>query len=222
MIDFSNYQFDISMIHNNSNFLKYAKSIQDKRDEDNTIMGKYKLYSFNINEEYLSFKQNFIDKFNIMAKDNSSDEIKAKEIDKIFENFGYYIPLKIYIGGLFLKNSSEKTIGGLSASLIGLNKKMDFNEELKFKSKVEFSSDSEITKIFINENTIIIGGDTTEKDLEKWTKSIEISNSNVIEYTNIIEAKNILPNELKQKLKIPLQLVEEKYLARKEYIQIIK
>ena len=38
----------------------------------------------------------------------------------------------------------------------------------------------------------------------------------------MIEAKNILPNELKQKLKIPLRLVEEKYLARKKYIQIIK
>ena len=58
--------------------------------------------------------------------------------------------------------------------------------------------------------------------MEKWTKSVEIFNSNVIECTNIIEAKNILPNEIKQKLKIPLQLVEEKYLARKKYIQIIK
>ena len=222
MIDFSNYQFDISVIHNNANFVKNAKSIQNKRDEDNTIMGKYKLYSFNINEEDLSFKKNFIDKFNIIVNDNSSDEIKAKEIDKIFENFGYYIPLKIYIGGLFLNNYNKKTIGGLRASLIGLNKKMDLNEKLELKSKVELSSENEITQIFINENTKIIGGDKTEKDLEKWTKSVEIFNSNVIECTNIIEAKNILPNEIKQKLKIPLQLVEEKYLARKKYIQIIK
>jgi len=28
MIDFSNYKYDISVIHNNSNFLKNAKSIQ--------------------------------------------------------------------------------------------------------------------------------------------------------------------------------------------------
>lgn len=44
----------------------------------------------------------------------------------------------------------------------------------------------------------------------------------MIECTNIIEAKNILTNELKLKLKIPLQIVEQKYLARKKYIQIIK
>ena len=60
MIDFSNYQFDISVIHNNVNFVKNAKSIQNKRDEDNTIMGKYKLYSFNINEEDLSFKKKIL------------------------------------------------------------------------------------------------------------------------------------------------------------------
>ena len=225
MIDFSNYQFDISVIHNNANFLKNVKNKQKKMNKDNTIIGKYKLYSFNINEEDLSFKKNFIDKFNIIANDNSSDKDKAKEIDEIFETYGYYIPLKIYIGGLFLNNYNKENIRGLRDSLFHLNKKLEYNqnkEELQFKSEVDFSSDNEITKIFINENTKIIGGDRTEKNLEKWTKSVNIFNSNVIEYTNMIEAKNILPIELKQKLKIPLQLVEEKYLARKKYIQIIK
>jgi len=223
MIDFSNYQFDISVIHNSSNFLKNANSIQEKRNKTkNIIMGKYKLYSFNINEEDLSFKKNFIDKFNIIANDSSSDKIKAKEIDEIFEIYGYYIPLKIYIGGLFSNDYNKESIRGLRDSLFHLNKKMEYKEEIQFKSDVDFSSDNEITKIFINENTKIIGGDRTKKDLEKWTKSVEISNSNVIEYTNMIEAKNILPNDLKQKLKIPLRLVEEKYLSRKKYIQIIK
>jgi len=222
MIDFSNYKFDISVIHNNSNFLKNAKSIQKEYNEDNAIIGKYKLYSFNINEDDLSFKKNFIDKFNIIANDNSSDKIKAKEIDEIFQKCGYYIPLKIYIGGLILNNYNKETVSGLKDSLIHLNKKMEYNKELQFKSEVEFSSDNEITQFFNNENTKIIGGDKAEKNLEKWTKSVKIFNSNVIEYTKIIEAKNILPNELKQKLKIPLQLFEEKYLARKKYIEIIK
>ena len=130
--------------------------------------------------------------------------------------------MKIYIGGLFSNDYNKESIRGLRDSLFHLNKKMEYKEEIQFKSDVDFSSDNEITKIFINENTKIIGGDRTKKDLEKWTKSVEISNSNVIEYTNMIEAKNILPNDLKQKLKIPLRLVEEKYLSRKKYIQIIK
>ena len=66
---------------------------------------------------------------------------------------------------------------------------MEYNKELQFKSEVEFSSDNEITQIFNNENTKIIGGDKAEKNLEKWTKSIKIFNSNVIEYTKIIELK---------------------------------
>ena len=170
MIDFSNYQFDISVIHNNANFLKNVKNKQKKMNKDNTIIGKYKLYSFNINEEDLSFKKNFIDKFNIIANDNSSDKDKAKEIDEIFETYGYYIPLKIYIGGLFLNNYNKENIRGLRDSLFHLNKKLEYNqnkEELQFKSEVDFSSDNEITKIFINENTKIIGGDRTEKNLEK-------------------------------------------------------
>lgn len=223
MIDFSNFQFDISVIHNTTNFLKKAKSIQKMSYKNNIILGKYKLYSFNINEGDLSFKEHFIDKFNNIANDNSSDKIKAKEIDEIFESQGYYIPLKIYIGGLFLNKYNKENIRGLRDSLIGLNKKMGFNnEKIEIKDDIEISSGKEISQIFINENTQIIGGDKTEKNFEKWIKSVKIFNSNLIECTNIIEAKNILPNNLKQKLKIPLQLVEQKYLARKKYYQNIK
>ena len=178
---------------------------------------------FNINEGDLSFKKHFIDKFNNIANDNSSDKIKAKEIDEIFESQGYYIPLKIYIGGLFLNKYNKQNIRGLRDSLIGLNKRMGFNnDDITIKDNLEISSGKDISQIFINENTQIIGGDKTEKNFEKWTKSVKIFNSNLIECTNIIEAKNILPNDLKQKLKIPLQLVEQKYLARKKYYQNIK
>lgn len=222
-IDFSNYQFDISVIHNNANFLKKTKSNQKTSYKNNSIIGKYKLYSFNINEGDLSFNQYFIDKFNNIANDISSDTIKAKEIDEIFENQGYYIPLKIYIGGLFINKYNKENIRGIRDSLISLNKKLGYNQyEVEFKDSIEISSENKINQIFINENTQIIGGDRTEKNFDKWIKSIKIFNSNLIECTNIIEAKNILPNDLKQKLKVPLQLVEQKYLSRKKYVEIIK
>ena len=122
--------------------------------------------------------------------------MKAKEIDEIFENQGYYIPLKIYLGGIFI------------------------NRYKLFKEDINLSGE-DIRKIFINENTQIIGGEKSEKNFELWTQSIQISNSNIIECSNIIEAKNILPNQLKEKLKKPLQLVEEKYLKRTKYIEYI-
>lgn len=125
LIDFSNFQYDISSIHNKSNFLKKAKAVQKKTHKNHIIIGKYKLYSFNINEGDLSYKKHFLDKFENIVNSNSSDTIKAKEIDEIFENQGYYIPLKIYIGGLFLNRYNKENIRGLRDSLIGLNKKFN-------------------------------------------------------------------------------------------------
>ena len=209
LIDFSNFHFDISVIHNNISFSAKAKNLNS--ENNNSLIGKYKLYSFNINEGDLSFNSHFLKKFEDIANNNSSDQIKAKEIEEIFENQGYFIPLKIYIGGLFYNNIYKKNTFGLYKS---------FSFKIEEEKSLDFSKE-EIKQIFLNENTKIIGGEKNEKNYEKWTESVKISNSNIIECTNIIEAKSILPNDLKNKLKKPLQLVEEKYLKRKKFFQII-
>lgn len=222
VIDFSNFQFDISVLHNNVNFASKAKNMEKISEKNHLLIGKYKLYSFNINEGDLSFNSHFLKKFEIIANDHSSDKMKAKEIDEIFESQGYFIPLKIYIGGLFINRYNKKNIRSLRESLIELTKNMTLVEdEFKLKDGLDYSSGRDVNQIFLNENTQIIGGDKNEKNFEKWTKSVKIFNSHIIECTNIIEAKNILPNELKNKLKIPLQIIEEKYLKRRKYYQII-
>ena len=93
------------------------------------------------------------------------------------------------------------------------------NKELNFGGNLNISNGREINQIFLNENTQIIGGDKTERNFEKWINNVKIFNSNIIECTNIIEAKNILPIELKNKLKIPLKIIEKKYFLRKKYFQ---
>ena len=222
VIDFSNFQFDISVLHNNVNFSSKAKNIEKESVKNHLLIGKYKLYSFNINEGDLSFNSYFIKKFETIANDDSSDKMKAKEIDEIFQSQGYYIPLKIYIGGLFINRYNKKNIRSIRDSLIKLNKNMTLVEdEFLLKDGLDFSSGKEVNQIFLSENTQIIGGDKNEKNFEKWTKSVKIYNSQIIECTNIIEAKNILPNDLKDKLKKPLQCIEVKYLKRRKYYQII-
>ena len=220
MIDFSNFQFDISVLHNSLNFEKKTKDIKINSGKSNLLLGKYKLYSFNIYEGDLSFKSHFIKKFEDIANDESSDKNKVKEIDEIFESQGYYIPLKIYIGGLFLNRYNKENIRGLRDSLRSLSLNSAFeNKELNFGGNLNISNGREINQIFLNENTQIIGGDKTERNFEKWTETVKIFNSNIIECTNIIEAKNILPIELKNKLKIPLKIIEKKYFLRKKYFQ---
>ena len=222
VIDFSNFQFDISVLHNNVNFSSKTKNIEKVSAKNHLLIGKYKLYSFNINEGDLSFNSYFIKKFETIANDDSSDKMKAKEIDEIFQSQGYYIPLKIYIGGLFINRYNKKNIRSIRDSLIKLNKNMNLVEdEFLLKDGLDFSSEKEVNQIFLSENTQIIGGDKNEKNFENWIKSVKIYNSQIIECTNIIEAKNILPNDLKDKLKKPLQCIEVKYLKRRKYYQII-
>ena len=117
IIDFSNFQFDISVVHNNINFSSKAKNMEKISEHNNLLIGKYKLYSFNINEGDLSFNPYFIQKFESIANDSSSDQIKAKEIDEIFESQGYFIPLKIYIGGLFINRYNKKNMKSLKETI---------------------------------------------------------------------------------------------------------
>lgn len=145
--------------------------------------------------------QLFLKKFEEIANNSSSDQMKAKEIDEIFENQGYYIPLKIYIGGIIINRYNDK------------------NYKL-FKEDINLSGE-DIRKIFINENTQIIGGEKVKKILNFGNKVYKFLILIIIECSNIIEAKNILPNQLKEKLKKPLQLVKEKYLKRTKYIEYI-
>ena len=201
VIDFSNFQFDISVLHNNINFSAKAKNMEKTTEKNNLLIGKYKLYSFNINEGDLSFNSHFIKKFETIANDNSSDKMKAKELDEIFESQGYYIPLK-YIVGLFINRYNKINIRNIRESLIRLNKnKTLIDEEIYLKEGFDSSYGKDVSKIFLNEDTQIIGGDKNQKDFEKWTKSVQIYNSHIIECTNIIEAKNILTNDLKERLK---------------------
>ena len=94
--------------------------------------------------------QLFLKKFEEIANNSSSDQMKAKEIDEIFENQGYYIPLKIYIGGIIINRYNDK------------------NYKL-FKEDINLSGE-DIRKIFINENTQIIGGEKVKKILNFGNK----------------------------------------------------
>ena len=120
-------------------------------------------------------------KFETIANAHSTDKIKAKEIDEIFESQGYYIPLKIYIGGLFINRYNKKNIRSVRDSLIKLNKNMTLvGDQFYLKNGLDYSSGEEVNQIFIRENTKIIGGDKNEKNFEKWAKSIRIFNSHII------------------------------------------
>ena len=166
------------------------------RSTERVFVGKYKLYSFNVEEEYLSFSKYYIDKFQDVANNNSSDEEKSKELEKIFSSTGYFIPKKIYIGGMlislennFSKSKAKKNINFLDMSL---------NASISMEnSNLSARDNSKFNEIINSSSTKIIGG-VRSNNFENWIKSINLTNASIIECSNIISAKTILDKDLKK------------------------
>ena len=193
-------------------FSSELKNISCEKNSFTYQITKYKLLSININEEDLSFSEKYINEFNEISKCEESDEEKANKIEKIFKRTGFFIPLKIYLGGIFsYKNENSKTVEKQekknSMNLIDLCVNLTNNF---------FSGNKNSYN-----NIKIIGGDVNNYDKEKWIKTINLENSNVIEYSNLISSQNILSLDLRNKLKKPLQMIEEKYEMRKLYFEQI-
>ena len=207
---------DISL-YGTLKFDAYINRNEEGSSSKKIYVGEYKLYSFNIKEEDLSFSKYYIDKFQQIANSCLSDEEKAtKLVEEIFNSIGYYIPKKIYIGGMlisrekkFSKSKSLNCKGSLDISV----KTIQLNQN-------SFSSDEnyKINKIFNSQSTQIIGGDHSAKTFDDWINSINLENSAIIECCNIITAKNLLDNDLKKQLETPLKLIDEKYTRRKNYL----
>ena len=193
-------------------FSSELKNISCEKNSFTYQITKYKLLSININEEDLSFSEKYINEFNEISKCEESDEEKANKIEKIFKRTGFFIPLKIYLGGIFsYKNENSKTV-----------EKQEKKNSMNFVDLcVNFANNFFAGNKNSYNNIKIIGGDVNNYDKEKWIKTINLENSNVIEYSNLISSQNILSLELRNKLKKPLQMIEEKYEKRKLYFEQI-
>ena len=193
-------------------FSSELKNISCEKNSFTYQITKYKLLSININEEDLSFSEKYINEFNEISKCAESDEEKANKIEKIFKRTGFFIPLKIYLGGIFsYKNENSKTVEKQEKK-----NSMDF-----FDLCVNLTNNFFFGNKNSYNNIKIIGGDVNNYDKEKWIKTINLENSNVIEYSNLISSQNILSLDLRNKLKKPLQMIEEKYEMRKLYFEQI-
>lgn len=124
---------------------------------------------------------------------------------------------------MLIKNQdkTKKDIISETNKLLGLDISID--KSIKIDAKAGFSRDkkSELNRIFSIDKTEIRGGNHTAKSFEEWIKSINLSNSQIVECTNIIKAKTILEYNLRKKLEIPLKIIEDKYLRKKNILNIL-
>lgn len=191
------------------------------KEEKKMLLGIYKLMSINIEQKDLKFSEYYLKKFKNIADEKTSNENKVNELDNLFQKIGLVIPRKIYIGGLYIKKSSELDI----KKYFNNEKEYNLSKELKI-GKIGGNYKRCSAKIFNqigrNDNTQIIGGDISKNLYDEWKDSINLNNSAIIEYANLIEARDLLDDELQRKLKIPFKLLIDKRKNSKLYLKEIE
>ena len=79
-----------------------------------------------------------------------------------------------------------------------------------------------LNEFYSNSKKIIIGGDLKKDNFEDWKLSINEKNAEIINYDNIIKITDLLDEDMKIKLKVPLKIIDEKYEKRKNFYETIK
>ena len=219
------YIYDLFFAIFNLNFNSKKNKNATNFEERKCYFIEHKLYSFNVREEDLSFSQYYIDKFQKIANSDLLATEKAHELENIFSKTGYYIPKKIYVGGMlkFRRNKLKNCDKITSSKTVKVKRIHQVNAVPLTEEENEISSENfDFKEIFESEKTEKIGGDKACKTYEEWYKSINLSNASVIECTNIITAGDILDNDLKEKLREPLRMIEDKYSRKKKYLEYLE
>jgi len=196
---------------------KFEAKIRGKKESSSSkqlFIGEFKLYSFNIRQEDLAFSKYYIDKFQQVANNSLSNEEKSKQLEDIFKNTGYYIPKKIYIGGMLISNVNQFSNSQTNSLDFSINTNTEFS-----RTNLSGRNSSKFNEIYNSASTQIIGGDHSAITFEDWIKSINLQNSSVIECCNMTRSKDILDSDLQKQLEEPLKLIDEKYERRKNFLK---
>lgn len=217
---------DISIIHSDFNFKAEVKEMIDYAYDCHlySFVAKKEIGCIDYKAEDIILEDSFKNKIEKLSTELSlSDADKAKSLDELFQSHGYYIPLKIYFGGLFTvemkdiqkymnKTSLQKYKSNFENSHLTLNIDANFS-----KNDNDF-----LEELYSISNKFVLGGDTKKKKFNGWLKSIDNSNAEIISYDNIIKVTYLLDDDIKSKLSGPLKLIDEKYQNRANYYETIK
>ena len=226
----SSYNSDFSVSIDTSFYCdaKFQRKAKESNGNSNKMYltgGKFVICSLSVKRENIVFSESFLNKIKDIADDEITNAEKAKQLDTIFKDYGYYIPLKIYIGGYFYKdvNSYE--------DYDKINKLLEIQANLKVpyvNATGNYSSQYEkyIKNLFYNENLIVKGGDINKDNFDDWKLSLNFDNSEIVDYSNIIKITSLindaLDKETKKLLKEPLYLVDNKYIKRENYLKYLE
>lgn len=220
IIEDVNISLKLSMLNKGADFKHHFSNNKELAQENYSIVIKRILYSISIKEEDIMLTTFFKNKLKKISNLNISDEEKAERLDELFKENGLYIPLKFYVGGLFYINTTnmsrnqrksklEEINADLKIKLLDMKKEIDIHNEINNKSNYKEKSKR------------IIGGEINE-NYKEWIETINLENSDVIEYAEFRNVIDFLDEKLEKELNGPIEFLKQKYKKRVNYIRIIE
>jgi tetratricopeptide (TPR) repeat protein len=212
----------LSIFKKGADFKNGLKKSQKYESEETTIIAKSILYSIILNKKDIKFKSDFIEEIKEIADLESSNEERAKKLEELFQNIGLYIPLKLYIGGLYTFDSKKMNEEQKKESQNKLNADIKLEESIiGLKNSYCHKKDQEEKFDFSMKTKNYIGGEMN-KDYEEWLKSVNLDNSDFIEYSEFREIFDFLDINLQNQLREPINMIKDKYNRKMKYVKTIE
>ena len=179
------------------------------------------LYTLNIFPSEIIFNSYYQNRFEIISKSNDNDEEKCNKLVDEFQTIGFYVPLQIEIGGKFTFNADNliKNQQNQSSTYSNINLKTNLFSNQNYYNNL---NNYDLKKMFSSSQKIIKGGDTKIEDFENWKKTINIDNAVVVGYKNLKKIETFIDFNIQNKLKGAINLMNDKYISRKKYFEIIE
>ena len=212
---------------------KYKSKVEQAKKKSIKILYyivKKKLFSLFIKRSDIIINEAFKQKIEDIANEELyTEEEKARELAKLFNEYGYFVPLKITIGGYFYQEINKIENEDILKKMREIEANVNLTlSQVKLNTSLGYGNVYEnlFKSLFSNEKIKIIGGDVSKKSFEEWEASLNYENSQIIEYSNIIEIssliKDFLDRDTKMKLKNVFNLIDKKYEKRKIYYNNIE
>ena len=178
-------KLDIAVYHNDVNFETEINKIIEKKTETESksysFIAKIKLGSITINMDDIKLTENFINKINKIANNKkASNEYKAHKLNELINVHGYYIPLTINFGGLFMIESQYIKNSETEKYITIINGTLEINDEADINPSYKEEIKNILNEFYSNSKKTIIGGDYTKDNFYDWKSSINENNATTI------------------------------------------
>ena len=129
---------NIALFRSKGNLKVKIEELQNEKYSSSSMVYKKILGSIRLNKKDISLNKELLNKIYDIVNNNLTNESKAEKLEEIFQEYGYYIPLTFYLGGMLImemedlksNNNKNKNIDG------GIN--FNYNDQIQLNASSIF------------------------------------------------------------------------------------